>query len=372
MLPLCRYSAPFAADIDKAPLLQGSCRRLRGPQNACNHQIFHYYIRVIKLYAGAEMSGNKIESGKKGKFLRILTSHYRLIIFILMWIFLTFLWFIGPENDPELSYFVLLLFCSVVLGLFFVFIEILEEIPKTIRKIIEKFGKDSGDDRSFLEKFSEIIFHSVASTLLFFVLATAVMTAIAACIEPYIFAENSSIKFAGRLFLIVVMMWALSPLWIILLNVFDKNGAKISKTPAKNKTSVKTPTIHWPQLIASILIGYSIIMAVSVLIEPLVEPHFPSLFGSDFIENTMLVGLLISSAIGVLYLLFRFPAIPIYLIAIAITLIFGTVFLVVLVGTTATLSLGAVLSWAVFFSIMRPKTEITIIEKKEVQNDRQD
>lgn len=306
------------------------------------------------------------------KFLRILTNHYRSIIFILMWIFLTFLWFIGPENDPELSYFVLLLFCSVVLGLFFVFIEILKEIPKTIRKIIEKFGKDSGDDRSFLEKFSEIIFHSVASTLLFFVLATAVMTAIAACLEPFIFAENSSIKFAGRLFLIVVMMWASSPLWIILLNVFDKNGAKISKTPAKNKTIVKTPTIHWPQLIASILIGYSIIMAVSVLIEPLVEPHFPSLFGSDFIENTMLVGLLISSAIGILYLLFRFPAIPIYLIAIAITLIFGTVFLVVLVGTTATLSLGAVLSWAVFFSIMRPKTEITIIENKENQNDRQD
>jgi uncharacterized membrane protein YdjX (TVP38/TMEM64 family) len=112
-------------------------------------------------------------------------------------------------------------------------------------------------------------------------------------------------------------------------------------------------------------------MAVSVLIEPLVEPHFPSLFGSNFIENTMLVGLLISSAIGILYLLFRFPAIPIYLIAIAITLIFGTVFLVVLVGTTATLSLGAVLSWAVFFSIMRPKTEITIIENKENQNDRQ-
>ena len=72
----------------------------------CNHQIFHYYIRVIKLYAGAEMSGNKIESGKKGKFLRILTNHYRLIIFILMWIFLTLLWFSGPENtNPELRYF---------------------------------------------------------------------------------------------------------------------------------------------------------------------------------------------------------------------------------------------------------------------------
>lgn len=305
------------------------------------------------------------------KFLRILTSHYRLIIFILMWIFLTFLWFIGPENDPKLTYFDVILFFSILLGLFFVFIEILKQIPKTIRKVIEKFGKDSGDDRGFLEKFSEIIFHSVTSTLLFFVLATAVMTAIAACIEPYVFAENSSIKFAGRLFLIVVMMWASSPFWIILLNVLDKNGAKISKTPAKNKTDSKTPTIHWPKLIASVWIGYSIIMALSVLIEPLLEPHFPSLFGSDFIENTMLVGLLISLVIGVLYLLFRFPAIPIYLIAIAITLIFGTVFLLVLVGTTATLSLGAVLSWAVFFSIMRPKTEITIIENKEDQNDRQ-
>lgn len=288
-----------------------------------------------------------------------------------MWIFLTILWFIGPENDPKLTYFDVILFFSILLGLFFVFIEILKEIPKTIRKIIEKFGKDSGDDRSFLEKFSEIIFHSVASTLLFFVLATAVMTAIAACLEPFVFAENSSIKFTGRLFLIVVTMWASSPLWIILLNVLDKNGDKLSKTPVKNKMDSKTPTIHPPQLIASVWIGYSIIMAVSVLIEPLVEPHFPSLFGSDFIENTMLVGLLISSAIGVLYLLVRFPAISIYLIAIAITLIFGTVFLVVLVGTTATLSLGAVLSWAVFFSIMRPKTEITIIEKKEVQNDRQ-
>ncbi len=288
-----------------------------------------------------------------------------------MWIFLTFLWFIGPENDPKLTYFDVILFFSILLGLFFVFIEILKQIPKTIRKVIEKFGKDSGDDRGFLEKFSEIIFHSVTSTLLFFVLATAVMTAIAACIEPYVFAENSSIKFAGRLFLIVVMMWASSPFWIILLNVLDKNGAKISKTPAKNKTDSKTPTIHWPKLIASVWIGYSIIMALSVLIEPLLEPHFPSLFGSDFIENTMLVGLLISLVIGVLYLLFRFPAIPIYLIAIAITLIFGTVFLLVLVGTTATLSLGAVLSWAVFFSIMRPKTEITIIENKEDQNDRQ-
>ena len=305
------------------------------------------------------------------KFLRIITSHYRLIIFILMWIFLTFLWFIGPENDPKLTYFDVILFFSILLGLFFVFIEILKEIPKTIRKVIEKFGKDSGDDRNFLEKFSEIIFHSVASTLLFFVLATAVMTAIAACLEPFVFAENSSIKFAGRLFLIVVMMWASSPFWIILLNVLDKNGDKISKTPVKNKTGGKTPTIHPPQLIASVWIGYSIIMAVSVLIEPLVEPHFPSLFGSDFIENTMLVGVLIYSVIATIYLLVRFPTIPIYLIAIAITLIFGTVFLVVLVGTTATLSLGAVLSWAVFFSIMRPKTEITIIENKEDQNDRQ-
>ena len=289
------------------------------------------------------------------KFLHIITSHYRLIIFILMWIFLTLLWFIVPKSNPEPSYFVLLLFCSVVLGLFFVFIEILKEIPKTIRKIIEKFGKNSGDDRSFLEKFSEIIFHSVASTLLFFVLATAVMTAIAACLEPYVFAENSSIKFAGRLFLIVVMMWATSPLWIILLRFFDKNGDKISKTPVKNKTDSKILTISHPKLIASILIGYSIIIAVSVLIEPLVEPHFPSLFGSDFIENTLLVGLLISLAICLLYLLIRFPAIPLYLIAIGIALIVVTIFLIVLVGATVTLSTGEILAWALFFSMTNQK-----------------
>lgn len=314
------------------------------------------------------MSGNKIESGKKGKFLRILTNHYRLIIFILMWSFLTLLWFAGPENtNPELRYFDVILFCSIVLGLFFVFIEILKQIPKIIRKIKEIFGKDSGDDRSFLEKFSEIIFHSVTSTLLFFVLATAVMTAIAACLEPFIFAENSSIKFAGRLFLIVVMMWASSPLWIIFLNVFDKNGAKISKTPAKNKAGGKTPKIHLPKLIATVLIGSAIILAVAALIEPLLSQYIPETFAGDFLLNTFFIGFVLISIIGIIYLLLLFPSIPLFIISAIIILVF-LVFLTPIVIAASPL---AVLSWAIFFSIMRPKTEITIIENKEEQNDRQ-
>ena len=166
------------------------------------------------------MSGNKIESGKKGKFLRILTSHYRLIIFILMWSFLTLLWFAGPENtNPELRYFDVILFCSIVLGLFFVFVEILKQIPKIIRKIKETFGKDSGDKRGFFEKSWEVISYSPASFFLFICFIVAVMFGIAACLEPFIFAETLAGTFIEHLFVIVAVMFVLSMILIIFVSL---------------------------------------------------------------------------------------------------------------------------------------------------------
>ena len=167
------------------------------------------------------MSGNKIESGKKGKFLRILTSHYRLIIFILMWSFLTLLWFAGPENtNPELRYFDVILFCSIVLGLFFVFVEILKQIPKIIRKIKETFGKDSGDKRGFFEKSWDIVTYSPASFFLFILILTAAIFGIAACLEPFIFTEESTLSYAARLFGLVIVILGVPACLIAFLGLF--------------------------------------------------------------------------------------------------------------------------------------------------------
>ena len=149
------------------------------------------------------------------KFLRIITSHYRLIIFILMWIFLTFLWFIGPANDPELTYFDVILFFSILLGLFFVFIEILKEIPKIIGRIKERFGKRSGDKRSFFEKLWEVISYSPASIFLFICFIVAIMFGIAACLEPYIFTGESTLSYAARLFGLVIVVFGVLPACLI-------------------------------------------------------------------------------------------------------------------------------------------------------------
>ena len=149
------------------------------------------------------------------KFLHIITSHYRLIIFILMWILLTLLWFIVPKSNPEPSYFVLLLFCSVVLGLFFVFIEILKEIPKIIGRIKERFGKKSGDKRGFFEKLWEVISYSPASIFLFICFIVAIMFGIAACLEPYIFTGESTLSYAARLFGLVIVVFGVLPACLI-------------------------------------------------------------------------------------------------------------------------------------------------------------
>ncbi|MBO4698817.1 hypothetical protein J5690_04305 [bacterium] len=99
-----------------------------------------------------------------------------------------------------------------------------------------------------------------------------------------------------------------------------------------------------------ILIATGIIFGIAALLEPRISPHFPMIFGSDFVENSLLIEFVAVSAIGLLYIFVRFPGILLFLIAAAITLIL----LLIIIAVGATLSPIAVLAWAVFFSMMRP------------------
>jgi hypothetical protein len=124
------------------------------------------------------------------------------------------------------------------------------------------------------------------------------------------------------------------------------------ETITKNQTKKKIK-IHPVSLIVEILIGYALILGISFLIEPHVSPHFPMLFGSDPIENALAIASIIASMLCVLYLFIRYPSIPLFLIAAAITLIAGLIIVALVIGGVA-LSPIAILGWAVIFALMKP------------------
>lgn len=121
----------------------------------------------------------------------------------------------------------------------------------------------------------------------------------------------------------------------------------IGKSPVNKKIKLKPR--HY---ITSIIIGSVLIWAISFLIEPHVSPHFPMLFGADPIENALAIASIIASMLGVLYLLIRYPSIPLFLIAATITLIVVIIIFALVIGGVA-LSPIAILAWAVFFALMR-------------------
>ena len=124
------------------------------------------------------------------------------------------------------------------------------------------------------------------------------------------------------------------------------------ETITKNQTKKKIK-IHPVSFIVQVLIGSVLIWAISFLIEPYVSPHFPMLFGSDPIENALAIASIIASMLGVLYLFVRYPSIPLFLIAAAITLIAGLIIVAIVIGGVA-LSPIAILGWAVIFALMKP------------------
>ena len=126
----------------------------------------------------------------------------------------------------------------------------------------------------------------------------------------------------------------------------------MSETITKNQTKKKIK-IHPVSLIVQVLIGSTLIWAISFLIEPYVSPHFPMLFGSDPIENALAIASIIASMFCVLYLFVRYPSIPLFLIAAAITLIAGLIIVAIVIGGVA-LSPIAILGWAVIFALMKP------------------
>jgi len=121
----------------------------------------------------------------------------------------------------------------------------------------------------------------------------------------------------------------------------------ISKSPSSRK--IKFKLSHY---IAAVLIGSVLIWAISFLIEPHVSPRFPMLFGDDPIENALAIASIIASMLCVLYLFIRYPSIPLFLIAAAITLIAGLIIVALAIGGVA-LSPVAILGWAVIFALMR-------------------
>lgn len=126
----------------------------------------------------------------------------------------------------------------------------------------------------------------------------------------------------------------------------------MSETITKNQTKKKIK-INPVSLIVEILIGYALILGILFLIEPHVSPHFPMLFGSDPIENALAIASIIASMLCVLYLFIRYPSIPLFLIAAAITLIAGLIIVALVIGGVA-LSPIAILGWAVIFALMKP------------------
>lgn len=158
---------------------------------------------------------------------RFLKKHYTPILLILVWLFFTLLWYFDPRNnDPELAYsyteaFYIIQGCYIILFIVIAIIKVLAEIPKTIRRFKEEFGKKTFKyDDSLSEKLRKVFCYSPASFALLICFLTAIIFGVAACIEPFVFAEGAAGNFAEHLLVIVAVMFALPVILAIFLGIF--------------------------------------------------------------------------------------------------------------------------------------------------------
>ncbi len=167
----------------------------------------------------------KEKTAKRGGVIGFFKKHYILTLFFLIWLFFTLLWYFDPRNnDPELAYsyteaFHIILGCDIILLIVVAIIKVLAEIPKTAGRFKEKFSKKSFDKRGFFEKFWEVVNYSPASCALFVCVVLAIMFGIAACIEPFVFAEGAAGNFAEHLLVILIVMCALPVVFAIFLGI---------------------------------------------------------------------------------------------------------------------------------------------------------
>ena len=169
----------------------------------------------------------KEKTAKRGGILGFFKKHYVLTLLFLIWLFFTLLWYFDPRNnDPELAYsyteaFHIILGCDIILLIVIAIIKILAEIPKTIRRFKEEFGKKSFEyDDSLSEKLRKVFGYSPASCALLICFLTAIIFGIAACIEPFVFAEGAAGNFAEHLFAIVLVMFAVPVILAMFFGVF--------------------------------------------------------------------------------------------------------------------------------------------------------
>ena len=169
----------------------------------------------------------KEETAKRGGVIGFFKKHYVLTLLFLIWLFFTLLWYFDPRNnDPELAYsyteaFHIILGCDIILLIIIAIIKVLAEIPKTLVRFKEKFGKKSFDNgESLSEKLREVFCHSPASFALLICFLTAIIFGVAACIEPFVFAEGAAGNFAEHLFVIVLVMFAVPVILAIFLGIF--------------------------------------------------------------------------------------------------------------------------------------------------------
>lgn len=169
----------------------------------------------------------KKKIAKRGGVIGFLKKHYVLTLLFLIWLFFTLLWYFDPRNnDPELAYsyteaFHIILGCDIILLIVIAIIKILAEIPKTIGRFKKKFGKKTFKyDDSFSEKLRKVFCYSPASCALLICFLTAIIFGIAACIEPFVFAEGAAGNFADHLLVIVLAMFAVPVILAIFLGIF--------------------------------------------------------------------------------------------------------------------------------------------------------
>ena len=168
----------------------------------------------------------KEETAKRGGVIGFFKKHYILTLLFLIWLFFTLLWYFDPRNnDPELAYsyteaFHIILGCDIILFIVIAIIKVLAEIPKTIRRFKEEFGKKTFKyDDSLSEKLRKVFSYSPASFALLICFLTAIIFGIAACIEPFVFAEGAAGNFAEHLLVIVAVMFALPVILGIFLGI---------------------------------------------------------------------------------------------------------------------------------------------------------
>ena len=316
----------------------------------------------------------KEETAKRGGIIGFFKKHYMLAVFMLVSVLISALWYFAPANTDHsiASYYsnaVQPIFAvSILLFLVFLVIKILLEIPKIVKQIRKKFGKYSADKSGFWRKIRDIVFYSPISFFIFILIATGIIFGISALLEPLVFGgEATGDDFANHLFIIAFVIWFILSVFLIIgskiVTVDDSFSERPSvlfardlekqTNPEKDSVfEVKKNSLNKnskPKPFRSILIGAIIILAIAALIEPAAAPHLPEAVSGGFIQNTLSIGLSTVSTLGIIYLMFRFPSIPISIIAVMIGLIFLVIMLVILIPASPL----AILAWAVIFALMR-------------------